>query len=232
MDGLQDVLHNGDLTALQNLLFSCQEIIADAGGYVSQFTVDVRGCVLVAIWGAPIATFTDNTQRALGAAVRLRYRLMKEKMPCSIAVTSGLAYCGCLGHDIRQEYMVVGDPVDVASRIVSRIKNDIVLDAKTHTSIGSRLAERLVLDPHFRPILSQHTSTHPLHLPSRHPINTPQTTLLTHPLNSPLRSSIYFLNASFSYTWSPPIHFNRCRPCLWGLTLSLTLTDAAHACGA
>ena len=140
------MLHNGDLTALQRHLFSCQEIVADVGGYVSQFTIDARGCVMVAIWGAPIATFTDNTQRALGAAVRLRYRLMKEKMPCSIAVTSGLAYCGCLGHEIRQEYMVVGDPIDVASRLVGRIKNDIVLDAKTHTSIGSLLADR------FRPM--------------------------------------------------------------------------------
>lgn len=103
---------------------------------------------MVAIWGAPIATFTDNSQRAVGAAVRLRYRLMKEKMPCSIAVTSGLAYCGCLGHDIRREYMVVGDPIDVASRIVGQIKNDVVLDAKTHTSFGSLLAER------FRPMPS------------------------------------------------------------------------------
>ena len=139
------MLHNGDLTALQRHLFSCQEIVADVGGYVSQFTVDARGCVFVAVWGTPIATFTDNTQRALGAAVRLRYRLMKEKMPCSIAVTSGLAYCGCLGHDRRQEYMVVGDPVDVASRLVNQNKNDIVLDAKTFTSIGSRLADRFVV---------------------------------------------------------------------------------------
>ena len=138
MDGLTDVLHNRDLTALQRHLFSCQEIIADVGGYVSQFTVDVRGCVLVAIWGIPSAMFRDNTQRALGAAVRVRYHLLQMKMPCSIAVTSGLAYCGCLGHDIRQEYMVVGDPVDVAARLVGRIKNDIVLDAKTHALLTEK----------------------------------------------------------------------------------------------
>ena len=88
---------------------------------------------------------------------------MKEKMPCSIAVTSGLAYCGCFGHDIRQEYMVVGDPVDVASRIVSRIRNDVVLDAKTYTSIGSRLANRFVLDNHLYLTHSQLISTYLLH---------------------------------------------------------------------
>ena len=154
MDGHKDVLHNGDLTALQRHAFSCQEIIADVGGYVSQFTVDVRGCVLVAIWGIPSAMFRDNTQRALGAAVRVRYHLLQMKMPCSIAVTSGLAYCGCLGHDIRQEYMVVGDPVDVAARLVVRIKNDIVLDAKTYTSIGNRLADRLVVVVFYFLILS------------------------------------------------------------------------------
>ena len=155
MDGLQDVLHNGDLTALQNLLFSCQEIIADVGGYVSQFTVDVRGCVLVATWGIPMAAFRDNTQRALGAAVRVRYHMMQMKMPCSIAVTSGLAYCGCLGHDIRQEYMVVGDPVDVASHLVSRIKNDIVLDAKTHALLAESAARA------FKPVPGMTNSTQP-----------------------------------------------------------------------
>ena len=133
------------MTTLQTHLFNCQEIIADVGGYVSQFTVDARGCVLVAVWGIPIASFTDNTQRALGAAVRLRYRLLEGKMSCAIAVTSGLAYCGCLGDEIRQEYMVVGDPIDVASRVVVQSKNDIVLDSKTFASLENRLADRFVV---------------------------------------------------------------------------------------
>ena len=140
MVDFKDVLRNGDLTALQRHLFTCQEIIAEVGGYVSEFSVDARGCVLVAIWGAPLAVFRDNTHRALGAAVRVRYHMLQMKMPCSIAVTSGLAYCECLGHDIRQEYMVVGDPVDVASRLVARMKNDIVLDAKTHSLLSENAA--------------------------------------------------------------------------------------------
>ena len=59
LDGYEDVTHNRDLRALQSYLYACQEILEDVGGYVSQFTVDARGCVLVALWGVPGAAFED-----------------------------------------------------------------------------------------------------------------------------------------------------------------------------
>ena len=93
MDGAcEDVLDSRDLCVLQRYVYACQEIVADVGGYISQLTVDLRGCVLVALWGFHDALTPDNAQRALGASVRIRSQLMEMNMPCSIAITSGLRY--------------------------------------------------------------------------------------------------------------------------------------------
>ena len=91
MDGVgEELLGNTDVCVLQRHVYACQEVIADVGGYISQLTVDTRGGVLVALWGAHDAAVADNAQRALGASVRIRSQLLEMNMPCSIAITSGL----------------------------------------------------------------------------------------------------------------------------------------------
>ena len=92
MDDDEDILRSKDLKNIQHHLYACQGIIADVGGYVSHFTVDLQGCVLVALWGLQSTLTPDNAQRALGAAVRIRSQLLEMNMPCSIAITSGLRY--------------------------------------------------------------------------------------------------------------------------------------------
>ena len=88
----ENILRSKDLRNVQRHFCACQEIIADVGGYVSHFSVDLRGCMLVALWGVQGALTPDNAQRALGASVRIRSQLMEMNMPCSIAITSGLRY--------------------------------------------------------------------------------------------------------------------------------------------
>ena len=148
LDGYEDVTHNRDLWALQSYLYACQEILADVGGYVSQFTVDARGCVLVALWGVPGAAFEDGPLRAVGAAVRIRNQLLEMKMPCSLAITFGPAFCGCMGHDMRRDYVALGSAVEVASVAVNRFKNDIVVDTPTLSSVGDGIGRK------FRPLPS------------------------------------------------------------------------------
>ena len=90
MDDDEDILRSKDLRNIQRHLYACQGIIADVGGYVSHFTIDLRGCVLVALWGVQSTLTLDSAQRALGASVRIRSQLLEMNMPCSIAITSGL----------------------------------------------------------------------------------------------------------------------------------------------
>jgi hypothetical protein len=52
-----------------------------------------KGCVLIALWGVPTATFHDNCRRALGASARIRSKLLEMKMKCSCGITTGMNIC-------------------------------------------------------------------------------------------------------------------------------------------
>ena len=149
MERFDDVLHNRDLRALQMYLTACQEIATDVGGYVSQFTVDFRGCVLVVLFGVPTASYHDNVQRALGAAVRCRFQLQEMKMQSSIAITTSRCIYGCIGHECRREYVALGYALDLAASLVSRSKNSIVIDSTTYQMVGERISPSFRLLPSF-----------------------------------------------------------------------------------
>ena len=87
-DGYDHVEHK-DLMSLQKFFYACQDILSDSGGFLRQFLIDDKGCVLIALWGVPTATFHDDCRRALGATVRIRCKLLDMKMPCSCGITSG-----------------------------------------------------------------------------------------------------------------------------------------------
>lgn len=88
LDGYDYVEHQ-DLMSLQKYFYACQDILSDYGGFLRQFLIDDKGCVLIALWGVPTATFHDDCRRALGATVRIRSKLLDMKMPCSCGITSG-----------------------------------------------------------------------------------------------------------------------------------------------
>ena len=84
-----DYAEHEDLMSLQKYFYACQDILSDYGGFLRQFLIDDKGCVLIALWGVPTATFHDDCRRALGATVRIRSKLLDMKMPCSCGITSG-----------------------------------------------------------------------------------------------------------------------------------------------
>ena len=87
-----DYCHHEDLMSLQKIFYACQDILGDSGGFLRQFLIDDKGCVLIALWGVPTATFHDDCRRALGATVRIRSKLLDMKMKSSCGITSG-KYC-------------------------------------------------------------------------------------------------------------------------------------------
>jgi len=45
---------------LQRFFVMAQEVLADTGGFMRQFLVDDKGCVLIAMWGVPSFTYPNN----------------------------------------------------------------------------------------------------------------------------------------------------------------------------
>ncbi len=112
-----------ELQALLNVVFSrLTRIISAQGGTVDKYMGD---CVM-AFWGAPVE-LPDHAERAVRAAVdmaatvrdiNLEYRpLGWPEISVGIGLNTGLMSVGDMGSTERRSYTVVGDAVNLASRI-------------------------------------------------------------------------------------------------------------------
>jgi adenylate cyclase len=117
---------------LNEVLGRLSDVVLASGGTVDKFLGDG----LIALFGAPVAR-QDDAQRALEAAQMMMVSLevLKEEaaaqhregtrprpMPplaLGIGINSGLVVAGNLGSQLRTEYTVIGDAVNVASRLCS-----------------------------------------------------------------------------------------------------------------
>jgi len=111
-------------------------VVNREGGWVNKFEGDAALCV----FGAP-QDQPDHAARALRAAVGLRRQLSMTPgvLPAGVGVASGEALAGFVGTPERFEYTVIGDCVNVASRLCEQAKNQRSGVLVSHDSV--RLAE-------------------------------------------------------------------------------------------
>jgi class 3 adenylate cyclase len=113
------------------------------GGVVKQFTGDG----VMALFGAPVA-HADDPQRAVRAALGMVHRLRalndrlgQQGIPplrIGVGIHTGEVIAGRIGPDKRVEYGVVGDPVNLASRIEGLTK-----EVQTTILVSRATADRL-----------------------------------------------------------------------------------------
>ena len=106
---------------LLNSFFAVVVEVVDAhGGVVNKF----MGDAVLAVWGAPLA-HDDPAGAALAAARVLGERLPVEvtELRAGTGVAAGQVVAGNLGASTRLEYTVIGDPVNVASRLSGMAKD-------------------------------------------------------------------------------------------------------------
>jgi adenylate cyclase len=130
--------------------------VNDSGGVVDKFIGDY----VMAVWGAPVEV-ERSAIVAVNAALAMREALIEfnrtrgdERHPViriGCGLNTGPVIAGQIGSNDRMEYTVIGDTVNVASRIESLNKafaTDILVSASTKEELGSEF----LLEP-MRPIL-------------------------------------------------------------------------------
>jgi class 3 adenylate cyclase/tetratricopeptide (TPR) repeat protein len=105
---------------LDGFVTGAQLVLAEQGGSVLQLTIGDKGAYLYGVFGAPVA-HEDDAARACEAALRLLD--VAAEVPVSdvqIGVAAGRLRSGTYGHAERRTFCCLGDPVNLAARLMGR----------------------------------------------------------------------------------------------------------------
>ena len=147
--GLSEKLGGAVVPVLTDYLSRASSAIHAEGGTIDKFIGDA----VMAFWGAPLPD-PDHAFRACRAALALREamaRLRAEGPPegrglsIRIGVNSGPMLVGNIGSEERLSYTVIGDAVNLGSRLEGLNKlygTEIIIGEATREAAGSRIVAR------------------------------------------------------------------------------------------
>jgi class 3 adenylate cyclase/tetratricopeptide (TPR) repeat protein len=114
-----------DETQRRMLVF--QKILDRYEGSIKELIIDDKGPTLIALFGLPPFAHEDDHLRAIRAALEIQAGFLKDGMHSDIGIASGRCFCGIVGGEERREYTVIGEVMNVASRIVQAAQSDQIL---------------------------------------------------------------------------------------------------------
>ena len=133
---LSETMPPREINIILNRYFSSMtDIVFSHGGTLDKYIGDG----LMAVFGAPMEK-EDDAERAVRTALEIRRQLtamMKttsadRRFDIRVGLNTGRVVAGNIGSPKRMEYTVIGDPVNVASRLESIAKpNQIIIGEKT-----------------------------------------------------------------------------------------------------
>jgi class 3 adenylate cyclase/tetratricopeptide (TPR) repeat protein len=127
------------VATLQRYLVAGVGIIDRYQGHLRHLMADDKGAVLVAVFGTPVS-HEDDEDRAIRCCLAL---LALPGGPYRAGVTTGPVYCGEIGSDVRREYAVVGDTVNLAARLMqAAAPGQLLIDQATY----ERVTDTVVAD--------------------------------------------------------------------------------------
>jgi len=140
-----DPVKNRDPLTLQTFAYMAQEVLAKTGGFMRQFLIDDKGCVLIAMWGVPSFSYSNNMERATACSILLRTGTIGLGHTCSIGITSGTVYVGNIGSLVRRDFVGLGADVNLAARFMSKAKGSIYIDQKAAAQLPEQFRNSLPL---------------------------------------------------------------------------------------
>jgi len=149
--GISEKLGPKELTAFLNqYLTAMTDIILEEGGTVDKY----EGDAIIAFWNAPLSQ-PDHAERAVRAALRCQDRLAElrpafrelvgKDVHMRVGLNTGRAVVGNMGSESRFDYTMLGDAVNLASRLEGVNKQFgtfTMMSAATRDAVGAALASR------------------------------------------------------------------------------------------
>jgi len=146
---LSEQMHPREVNQLLNQYFSkMTDIIFEHNGTLDKYIGDG----LMAVFGAPVEK-KDDAERAVRAALKIREEFVNmtsetgegKKIEIRIGINTGKVVGGNIGSPKRMDYTVIGDPVNIASRLESIAEpNQIYIGEETYNQVKNKFKVREV----------------------------------------------------------------------------------------
>jgi len=115
-----------------------QRIRSDFEGALVQYLYDDKGLVAIGSWGVALSNHENNAARAVAAGRSILAELAQTGCSGSAGVATGRVFAGLLGNDIRREYAVIGDSMNLAARLMARADNSVLCDDATRIELDDQ----------------------------------------------------------------------------------------------
>ncbi|MBI3326325.1 MAG: adenylate/guanylate cyclase domain-containing protein, partial [Nitrospinae bacterium] len=136
---LPDLNYDTPLDHAQTVMRSLQESLYRYEGSINKLSVDDKGITLVAALGLPPLAHEDDASRGVQAAMAMQAKLGELGLHSATGIVSGQAFCGAIGSELRREYTMMGDVVNLSARLMQAAPNDILCDTTTYQAAQSDL---------------------------------------------------------------------------------------------
>lgn len=124
----KDCMKNLDL--MNHSVMTIQSAMYRHEGQMNKIIFDDKGLVCLCAMGLEVA-HRDDPVRAVIAALYIKEKLQQLNIASSIGVTTGRIFCGSYGNNIRHDYSVIGETVNLASRLMTAASDCIFCDENT-----------------------------------------------------------------------------------------------------
>ncbi|MEQ1866977.1 MAG: adenylate/guanylate cyclase domain-containing protein, partial [Micropepsaceae bacterium] len=128
-----------DLQRTHQCIRAFQEIVIRFEGTI-KVVVDDKGILLLAVFGLPPFAHETDAERAIQAGFALKAALAGLGVTCGIGIATGHGFCGAFGNDVRRDYMLRGDAINLAARLMKATHSEILCDQATTRAVRDRVA--------------------------------------------------------------------------------------------
>lgn len=137
---LPELARGAALSDVQRVMEILQTTLTQVEGSINKLSIDEKGVTVVAAMGVPPHAHADDAVRGVQAAWQLHDRLVALGCSPSIGLTTGRAFCGEVGNGRRREYTLIGDVVNLASRLMAAAQGGILCDQHTFQASQNRVS--------------------------------------------------------------------------------------------
>ena len=129
--------------ALNEYFEIATQVILDHGGYVDKFIGDA----VLGVFGVPVY-HKEHAERAVRASLDMQKEFQKERgkgnnllQSVGISINSGVVVSGNIGAQVKMEYTVIGDSVNVASRLNGLAgPGEIIISKSVNENLGDMIS--------------------------------------------------------------------------------------------